>query len=126
MQFEEWLNRSAAGMLIIASHDRDFLDAVTNRTLFLRPETSRYFALALPRGSAALEEGDAADEAKLERDLKEAKQLRKQAAKLTNIGINSGSDLLIGKAKQLKERAAKIEARRCRAQRALRRHPAHQ
>ena len=52
---------------------------------------------------------DEAAEAQLERDLKDAKQLRKQAAKLTNIGINSGSDLLTVKAKQLKERAAKIE-----------------
>src|SRR5690606_4235232 len=41
-QLEEWLNLSVANMpVIIASHDRDFLDAVTNRTLFLRPETSR-------------------------------------------------------------------------------------
>src|SRR5690606_37116955 len=54
--------------------------------------------------------GDAADEAKLERERKEAKQLRKQAAKLGNIGINSGSDLLTVKAKYLKERAARIEA----------------
>ena len=45
-----------------------------------------------------------------ERDLKDAQQLRRQAAKLTNIGINSGSDLLTLKAKYLKERAAKIEA----------------
>ena len=37
-------------------------------------------------------------------------QLRRQAAKLTNIGINSGSDLLTVKARQLKERAARIEA----------------
>jgi len=110
-QLEEWLKLSVANMpVIIASHDRDFLDAVTNRTLFLRPETSRYFALPYSHARRALEEGDAADEAKLERELKEAKQLRKQAAKLTNIGINSGSDLLTVKAKYLKERAAKIEA----------------
>ena len=41
--------------------------------------------------------------------MKEAEQLRKQAAKLKNIGINSGSDLLTIKTKQLKERADKIE-----------------
>lgn len=111
LQLETWLNRSLNTMpVIIASHDRDFLDAVTNRTLFLRPETSRYFALPYTAARRALEEGDAADEAKLERELKEAKQLRKQAAKLTNIGINSGSDLLTVKAKYLKERASKIEA----------------
>ena len=111
LQLEEWLSRSVANIpVIIASHDRDFLDAVTNRTLFLRPEMSRYFALPYGRARRALEEGDAADEGKLERELKEARQLRKQASKLTNIGINSGSDLLTVKAKYLKERASRIEA----------------
>jgi len=42
--------------------------------------------------------------------LNKAQQLRKQAAKLKNIGINSGSDLLVVKTKQLKERADKMEA----------------
>ncbi len=108
---EAWLNQSARQLpVLIASHDRDFLDAVTNGTLFLRPETSRYFALPYAAAREALDETDAADAAKLDRDLKEAKQLRKQAAKLTNIGINSGSDLLTVKAKQLKDRAAKIES----------------
>lgn len=110
-QLESWMNEVAKDVpMLIASHDRDFLDAVTNRTLFLRPETSRYFALPYSAARQALEEGDTADAAKLERELKDAKQLRKQAAKLTNIGINSGSDLLTVKAKQLKDRAAKIEA----------------
>jgi len=108
---ESWFNTTARGVpAVIASHDRQFLDAVTNRTLFLRPETSRFFALPYSAARQALDEADAADEAKLERDLKDARQLRKQAAKLTNIGINSGSDLLTVKAKQLKERAGKIEA----------------
>ena len=36
---EEWLNALPRDVpVIIASHDRAFLDAVTNRTLFLRPE----------------------------------------------------------------------------------------
>jgi len=108
---EAWLNQAARNLpVVIASHDRDFLDAVTNRTLFLRPETSRFFALPYSDARAALEEIDAADAVRLDRDLKEARQLRKQAAKLTNIGINSGSDLLTVKAKQLKERASKIES----------------
>ena len=110
-QLENWLNREARDIpTIIASHDREFLDATTNRTLFLRPGISRYFALPFSAARTALEQGDAADEVKLERELKDAKQLRRQAAKLTNIGINSGSDLLTVKAKQLKDRAGKIVA----------------
>ncbi|HEV7278156.1 MAG TPA: ABC-F family ATP-binding cassette domain-containing protein [Devosiaceae bacterium] len=110
-QLEAWLNASTRNMpVIVASHDREFLDACTNRTLFLRPEQSRYFALPFSEARRALAEEDAADASKAERELKEAKQLRRQAAKLTNIGINSGSDLLTVKAKYLKERAARIEA----------------
>ena len=111
-RLEQWLNREARNVpLLVASHDRDFLDAVTNRTLFLRPGTSRYFALNYSAARDAIEQEDEAQLAQNERDLKEAAKLRKQAAKLKNIGINSGSDLLISKTKQLKDRAAKIEER---------------
>ena len=41
--------------------------------------------------------------------MKTAQQLRQQAAKLNNVGINSGSDLLLSKTKQLKQRAEKLE-----------------
>ena len=111
-RLEQWLNREARNVpLLVASHDRDFLDTVTNRTLFLRPGTSRYFALSYSAARAELEREDEAQEAQNERDLKEAAKLRKQAAKLNNIGINSGSDLLVVKTKQLRERAARIEER---------------
>ena len=96
--------------VVITSHDRAFLDAVTNRTLFLRAERSRIFQLPFSAARTALSEADEADERRFANDLNKATQLRKQAAKLKNIGINSGSDLLITKTKQLTERAAKIEA----------------
>jgi ATPase subunit of ABC transporter with duplicated ATPase domains len=111
MLLERWLSESARGLpVVVASHDRGFLDAVTNRTLFLRPGSSHYFSLPFTRARAALAEADEAAARQQERDLKEANQLRRQAAKLTNVGINSGSDLLTLKAKYLKERAARIEA----------------
>ncbi len=110
LQLENWLSETARTTpVIIASHDRDFLDATTNRTLFLRPEKSMYFPLPFSKARAALSEDDAAMGRKHVNDLKRAKKLRQNAAKLSNIGINSGSDLLTIKAKQLKERAAKIE-----------------
>ncbi|MDG4896375.1 ABC-F family ATP-binding cassette domain-containing protein [Mesorhizobium sp. WSM4976] len=107
-QLEDWLNALPRDVpVIIASHDRAFLDATTNRTLFLRPEESPGFALSYSRARQALDELDAATARKFERDMKIAQQLRKQAAKLNNIGINSGSDLLTVKTK--KERAEKLE-----------------
>ncbi len=109
-QLENWLNSLPREMpVVISSHDRAFLDATTNRTLFLRPEQSQIFSLPYTRARAALREADASDERRYQRDLKTAQQLRQQAAKLNNIGINSGSDLLLSKTRQLKQRAEKLE-----------------
>ncbi len=110
LMLENWIRTGTYGTaMLIASHDRAFLDQTTNRTLFLRPGTSRDFALAYSRARDALDELDAADRKKQENERKEAGRLRRNAAKLTNIGINSGSDLLTIKAKQLKDRATRIE-----------------
>ena len=79
--------------VVIISHDRAFLDATTNRTLFLRADHSRLFPLAFTKARVALEEMDGADQRRFNNDLNKANQLRRQAAKLKNIGINSGSDL---------------------------------
>ncbi len=108
---QDWLGRLPRDVpVILTSHDRAFLDAVTNRTLFLRAERSRVFQVPFSHARLALDEADVADERRFANDLNKAQQLRKQAAKLKNIGINSGSDLLVTKTKQLTERAAKIEA----------------
>ncbi len=107
---QNWLKTVARDIpVIVASHDRAFLDVVTNRTLFLREDQSQIFSLAFTQARTALTEMDAAQERQYENDSRKAQQLRRQAAKLKNIGINSGSDLLITKTKQLKDRADKIE-----------------
>ncbi|MDM9647874.1 ABC-F family ATP-binding cassette domain-containing protein [Rhizobium sp. S163] len=109
-RLEDWLNALPRDMpVIISSHDRAFLDATTNRTLFLRPEQSALFSLPYSQAREALDDSDAADERRYQRDMKTAEKLRQQAAKLNNIGINSGSDLLVVKTKQLKQRAEKLE-----------------
>ncbi|WP_407148805.1 ABC-F family ATP-binding cassette domain-containing protein [Bradyrhizobium sp. ORS 86] len=109
-QLETWLNALPREMpVVIASHDRAFLDATTNRTLFLRPERSQLFALPYARARAVLDELDASDARRHQKDMKTVRQLRQQAAKLNNLGINSGSDLLLSKTRQLKQRAEKLE-----------------
>jgi ATPase subunit of ABC transporter with duplicated ATPase domains len=96
--------------VILTSHDRAFLDAVSTRTLFLRASASRSFSLPYTPAHAALIQSDEADARRFENDLNKADQLRRQAAKLKNIGINSGSDLLVVKTKQLTDRADKLTA----------------
>ncbi|WP_342739565.1 ATP-binding cassette domain-containing protein [Bradyrhizobium sp. B117] len=97
--------------MVAASHDRAFLDDVTSRTLFLRPKESSDFSLPYSRALQALEDHDAARKRQFDNDMRKVKVLRQQAAKLKNIGINSGSDLLVVKTKQLSERADKLEER---------------
>jgi ATPase subunit of ABC transporter with duplicated ATPase domains len=110
LKLEGWLNALPRDIaVVVASHDRAFLDAVTNRTLFLRPARSQVYALPFTRARAAMDETDAAETRRFEKDIKTAQQLRRQAAKLHNIGVNSGSDLLITKTKQLKQRAERLE-----------------
>jgi len=107
---QRWLQTVAREVpFLVASHDRAFLDAVTNKTLFLRETRSRLYALPYSKARAALAETDAAEERRFENDMKQAQQLRRQAAKLKNIGVNSGSDLLVVKTKQLKDRADRLE-----------------
>ena len=91
--------------VVAASHDRAFLDDITNRTLFLRPEESADFALPYSHARRALEDRDAARHRRFENDMRKVRALRQQAAKLKNIGVNSGSDLLVVKTRQLSERA---------------------
>ncbi|MBR0937570.1 ABC-F family ATP-binding cassette domain-containing protein [Bradyrhizobium jicamae] len=108
-RLEAWLNTLPREMpVVIASHDRAFLDATTNRTLFLRPERSQLFSLPYTAARAAVDELDASEERRYRRDMKAVRQLRQQAAKLNNLGINSGSDLLLSKTRQLKQRAEKL------------------
>ena len=108
---QDWLTSLPRDVpVVLTSHDRAFLDATTTRTLFLRPERSRVFPVPFTHARAELARADDADARRFANDLARATQLRKQAAKLKNIGINSGSDLLVTKTKQLQERAEKLEA----------------
>jgi ATPase subunit of ABC transporter with duplicated ATPase domains len=105
---ERWIARNRIPM-VVASHDRIFLDASTTRTLFLRPGVSRLYAHPYTCARRLLAADDAAQEAKLAKDGREVDRLRRNANELKNVGINSGSDLLLKKSKQLRERAAALE-----------------
>ncbi len=110
-QLQRWIGALPKDTAVIAaSHDRAFLDAVTNRTLFLRGAASVDFALPYAKARASLDAWDAATARRHETELRQADQLRRQAAKLHNIGVNSGSDLLTVKTRQLRDRAERIES----------------
>jgi ATPase subunit of ABC transporter with duplicated ATPase domains len=108
---ERWIGGPAARTpMLIASHDRSFLDACTTRTLFLRPGLSRLYAHPYGAARTLLADDDAARERKHAKDTKEVTRLRRNAGELRNIGVNSGSDLLQKKSMQLRDRAERLEA----------------
>ncbi len=107
---EAWISGAASRTpMLIASHDRSFLDTCTTRTLFLRPGVSRTYAHPYSRARHLLEEDDAAQDRKYTKDSKEVDRLRRNAGELRNVGVNSGSDLLQKKSMQLRERAERLE-----------------
>ncbi|WP_230531690.1 ATP-binding cassette domain-containing protein [Microvirga roseola] len=107
---ERWLKDVADRVpVVVASHDRDFLDACTSRTLFLRPEESVSFPHPYRRARELLEAHDAAALAQREKTLREVKRLRESANELRNIGINSGSDAAHVKSAQIRRRAEQLE-----------------
>ncbi len=107
---EAWIVDPARRIpMVIASHDRRFLDACTTRTLFLRPDVSRYYAHPYSKSRRLLTDDDAALAARNARDLHEADRLRRSAGALRNIGINSGSDASQKKSAQIFKRADALE-----------------
>jgi ATPase subunit of ABC transporter with duplicated ATPase domains len=107
---EAWITDPARRMpMVIASHDRQFLDNCTTRTLFLRPDQSRLYAHPFSRARQLLAEDDAAQASQLSRDSREAERLRRSAGALRNIGINSRSDAAQKKSMQMAQRAEALE-----------------
>ena len=108
---ERWIAGPAARIpMLIASHDRSFLDTSTTSTLFLRPGASLLYAHPYGIARSLLADDDAAQERKHVKDTKEVTRLRRNAGELRNIGVNSGSDLLQKKSMQLRDRAERLEA----------------
>lgn len=107
---ETWITSPARRIpMVIASHDRQFLDTCTTHTLFLREGMSHHYAHPYSRARRLLAEADTALEAKFAKDSREADRLRQSAHALRNIGINSGSDASQKKAKQMAQRADDLE-----------------
>ncbi len=109
-RLERWIAGEAGPIaMVIASHDRSFLDACTTRTLFLRPGYCPSYAHPYSIARGLLADDDMAAERKLVKGTREADRLRRNAADLKNVGVNSGSDLLLKKAMQLTKRAEALE-----------------
>ena len=101
--------KSFKAAFVLVSHDRAFLDAVTNRTVFIRDERSYNFSMPYSEAKTKLDEQDAADAARLKQEEKTIKSLAESAKRLAIWGKVYDSDKLAAKAKTMERRIEKLQ-----------------
>ena len=78
---ERWLTEVIELPMLIVSHDREFLNRVTTRTLFLRPDGAHAFKTPFSAARQALLERDAADARRRALEEKEIRRLEQICAR---------------------------------------------
>ena len=109
--FENFLNNLNASYLII-SHDRQFLDAVTDRTLFLRDQGIYNFNLPYSQAKEKLDEEDRQAVARLKEEEKVIKDLSASAKRLAQWGKVYDNEKISRKAKNMEKRIEKLEEKK--------------
>jgi ATPase subunit of ABC transporter with duplicated ATPase domains len=110
---EKWLLEDIRMPMLIVSHDREFLDRVTTRTLFLRTDGVHAFKAPFLLAREELLRRDAAAAVRGKLEDKEIKRLERVAARYKVWGIkNSKFDK---RAKATEKRIARIEASKSQA-----------
>ncbi|MCW5220387.1 ABC transporter ATP-binding protein [Verminephrobacter aporrectodeae subsp. tuberculatae] len=95
--------------MLIVSHDRRFLDNVTEQTLFLRSSNSRLYPHSYSRAVQLLTADDAAAESRREREQQQIDRLKRSAHHLRQIGNNKHSDTALKRSMQLSKRVEQLE-----------------
>ncbi|MBO6557050.1 MAG: ABC-F family ATP-binding cassette domain-containing protein [Pseudomonadales bacterium] len=108
LMFEQYLKSLKAAFLLI-SHDRAFLDAVTDRTVFLRDERFYPFGMPYSKARIALEEHDEAARAAREQEEKDIRRLEASAKRLATWGKVYDNEDLSRKAKSMEKRIEKLK-----------------
>ena len=106
--FEDFLKSMNAAYLLI-SHDRQFLDAVTARTLFLRDHRIYSFNRPYSEAKLHLDEQDASAEATRKVEEKKIRDLRASAKRLAIWGQVYDNEKIARKAKSMEKRVEKME-----------------
>ena len=110
---EAWLAEDARLPMLIVSHDREFLQRATSRTLFLRADGAHSFNAPFVQAREALLERDAADAARAQLEAKEIERLQRMVARYKVWGQKN--DKFDRRAKATEKRIERIEADRTEA-----------
>ena len=107
--FENHLKKLRAAMILV-SHDRAFLDAVTNTTWILRDQKIYHFDLPYSLAREALDKHDEAAEHRLEQEENKIEALRRSAKRLNEWGKVYDNEKLARRGQAIDKRADKLEA----------------
>ncbi|MEQ1964750.1 ABC-F family ATP-binding cassette domain-containing protein [Xenorhabdus khoisanae] len=107
--FEDFFNNNLKSAFIIVSHDRNFLDNVTNQTIFLRDQQLAAFSLPFSQALSALQERDEADALRLKAEEKNIRRIQESAKRLAQWGKIYDNPKFIRKAKSMEKRVEKLE-----------------
>lgn len=90
-RLEDWLLNNTNVPMLIVSHDREFLDKITTRTIFLRTDGAHKFATSFIEARTALLQRDAADAAKRAQEDKEVERLKEMVNRYKAWGVLNAS-----------------------------------
>ncbi len=112
IHFEDYLERHAGFAYLVVSHDRDFLDTVTTRTVVLRDESCYAFELPFSKAREKLIAADIAAAQTRAAEEKEIARLQATAKRLAIWGKVYDNKKFARKAKSIEKRAQRKEAER--------------
>jgi ATPase subunit of ABC transporter with duplicated ATPase domains len=107
---ERWLLEEIRTPMLIVSHDREFLDRVTNRTIFLRADGTHAFKTPFVQAREELLRRDAASAVRRKLEDKEIQRLEKVAARYKAWGVLNSD--FHKKQKTTEKRIARIQDER--------------
>ena len=102
--------KAFGGAFVLVSHDREFLDAVCNRTAFIEEGRVRRFELGFSDAREALAEQNEAAALARENEEREIAQLSASAKRLAQWGKNYDSEKLSRRARNIERRVERLEA----------------
>ncbi|MDC9597495.1 ABC-F family ATP-binding cassette domain-containing protein [Xenorhabdus anantnagensis] len=107
--FEDFFNNNLKSAFIIVSHDRNFLDNVTNQTVFLRDQQLMSFSLPFSQAFEALQEKDESDALRLKAEEKNIRRIQESAKRLALWAKLYDNEKFARKAKSMEKRVEKLE-----------------
>lgn len=118
-RFESFLREELHVAVLIVSHDRALLDAVTTRTLFLRDQRLYGFDLPFSEAREALAHVDEAARLRRQDEEKELERLRVSANRLAEWGKVYGNEKFSQRARSMKKRIDRLEEQKTFVPRAI-------